>query len=137
MKILQQDSVSPPILNEIGFYNDTKNLCEGLRNFPLLSIEIQGWVFPPSKENAKDDRKECNVIFNGMFHFTSNNILLEPIIQNVSYQRMNYLIRCSNHTSEGPIHNTSQQSQTKNVAHLSWGWGEILFSLQLFSEPMH
>lgn len=72
--------------------------------------EIQGFFFFSSKEKTRDDRKECNVIFNVMVQFTSNNIIpLEPIIQNVSYHRMsNYLIRCSNHALEGPIHNTSQ-----------------------------
>ena len=89
----------------------------------LLSIETK--VSPPlpapPKEKAGDNGKECYVTFNGMFQFTSNNIIpLESSIQNVSYQRMNYyLTRCSNRTSEGPIHNTSQCSQAENVGHLA------------------
>lgn len=110
-----------------------KNPGEVLRTSPFH----RNSEFPTSKDKAKDDRKECNVIFSGMFQFTSNNIiLLEPIIQNVSYQRMNYyLIRCSNHLSEGPIHNTSQWSQAEKVGQVSGFFFSPAFPCRCF--PKH
>lgn len=98
---------------------------------PLLSIEIQVSPSPPPppKEKAGDDRKECNVIFNGMFQFTSNNIIpLESISQNVSENELLFNWVLKPYFKRIHSYNTSQYPQVENVGHL--GTSCVLLSLQ-------